>query len=483
MKRFLLSISAVAVAALGFLSSPAEAQMVNAQTGTTYTFVNSDCDPGVRRLVTFTNTAAIAATLPQAGGSGLFLGGCVIHVQNLGLGTLTITPTTSTIAGQPSLAILGGTSADIYNDSSAAAVGNYWASVGAGQAGGISPLNFRNVVGNGAMAIQQRGTAERTGGTTTIPSTAYSADRWGCNANVTSGAAFCAASVTSPPTGFTGFQTVYRKTGALTQPVCMMQEIPSVDATPLAGQIVTLSVYAKALAGLIADNGGVINAYIFTGTTADQGLQSFTASPAITPAWAGITSGRTAAFTLTTSFQRFSFTTASAIPTNAVELGVAFCFTPTASGAGTTDGFAFTGAQLEQGAFATPFEFRPLSVETGMSQFFYQQIKEGAASTVRGLCNTTTANSVESCFIPFPTMRVAPTAVLTAGFAGTTTTAGTTATACSALALSALISGNATNPNGIYAQCTLTSSTIAVGLAMPLIDNGGGGLITLSADF
>lgn len=482
MNRSLFTGLAAALLALAGLARPAGAQMVNAQTGTTYTVLNTDCDPQGRKIVTFNNAASVAVTLPQAGASGQFLTGCVINVENIGLGTVTITPTTSTIANQTSVAILGGTSAAIYNDANGSTTGNYWVSVGAAAFGGIPGPNFRNVVGNGGMAIQQRGTAERTGGTTTIPSSAYSADRWGCNANVTSGAAFCASSVTSPPVGFVGFQTVYRKTGALTQPVCMMQEIPSVDSTALQGTTATLSFYGKALGGLIADNGGVVNAYIFTGTGADEGLQTFTASPAITPAWTGITSNRTAAFTLTsTAFQRFSFS--GAIPPAATELGVAICFTPTATGSGVTDGFAFTGVQLEQGAFATPFEFRPLAVETALSQFFYQQIKEGAASTVRGLCNTTTANTTESCFIPFPTMRKAPTAVLTAGFAGTTTTAGTTATNCSALALSALISGNATNPNGIYAQCTLTSSTIAVGLAMPLIDNGGAGLITLSADF
>lgn len=475
-------LALAAAVLIGIAGPRAEAQMVNAQTGTTYTVLANDCDPAGKRLVTFNNAAAVAVTLPQAGVNGTFSNGCQLNFLNIGLGAVTVTPTTSTINGQASIVLASaGASAVISNDSSAAAVGNYWATLGGGAAGG-SLTNFRNLVQNGDMGVQQRGTGERTGGTTTIPTAAMSADRWGCNANVTSGAAFCASSVTSPPVGFVGFQTVYRKTGALTQPVCMMQEIPSVDSTALQGTTATLSFYGKALGGLIADNGGVVNAYIFTGTGADEGLQTFTASPAITPAWTGITSNRTAAFTLTsTAFQRFSFS--GAIPPAATELGVAICFTPTATGSGVTDGFAFTGVQLEQGAFATPFEFRPLAVETGLSQFFYQQIKEGAASTVRGLCNTTTANTTESCFIPFPTMRKAPTAVLTAGFAGTTTTAGTTATNCSALALSALISGNATNPNGIYAQCTLTSSTIAVGLAMPLIDNGGAGLITLSADF
>ena len=46
----------------------------------------------------------------------------------------------------------------------------------------------RNLIDNGQMQVQQRGTGTRTCGTTTVPSSAYSADRWGCNVNVTSGA-------------------------------------------------------------------------------------------------------------------------------------------------------------------------------------------------------------------------------------------------------------------------------------------------------
>src|ERR1700722_3544955 len=39
----------------------------------------------------------------------------------------------------------------------------------------------RNVLDNGGMQVQQGGTGTRTAGTTTIPSSAYSADRWGAN--------------------------------------------------------------------------------------------------------------------------------------------------------------------------------------------------------------------------------------------------------------------------------------------------------------
>lgn len=477
---------AVTAAALGFLVFTAPSSfaqttgMVNALTGTTYTFLNTDCDPSARKLVTFNNAASVAVTLPQAGGSGSFVGGCIINAKNIGLGVVTITPATSTIDGQAALTLNPGASLAIYNDSSPAATGNYWTGVGTAGAGGVSPQNFRNVVQNGDMVIQARGTGERTGGTTTIPSSAYSADRWGCNANVTSGQAFCAALTTTPPTGMRGSQSVYRKSAALTQPVCMMQEISTADFTPLAGQTVTLSFTAKALAGMFADNGGVMNAYIFTGTGTDEGLQTFTASPAITPAWTGIASTLTKAVTLTTTYQRFSYT--AAIPSSATEGGVAFCFTPTASGAGTTDGFNFSGVQLEQAPFASPFEFKPVGVEVNLAQRHYWQVVDPAATVeLPSSCFVTAANTTVKCGVYLPvTMRAVPvTNVAVSTSFGIVVTAGTAGT-CTTLAATA--SSNTINSIGV--TCT-TGGTIALGSATPLIGaaTGATSILSASADY
>lgn len=72
---------------------------VNAQTGTTYTYLTTD----FRKLVTHTNAASIAGTLPQA--SATFPAGWYMLVQNRGAGVLTITPTTSTIDGAATLVL------------------------------------------------------------------------------------------------------------------------------------------------------------------------------------------------------------------------------------------------------------------------------------------------------------------------------------------------------------------------------------------
>lgn len=84
----------------------------DAQTGTTFTFT----DDHKGAFITFSNAAAIAAALPQAGGSSQFVAGWYCWVENTGAGKLTITPTTSTIAGAASLDVTQGQGVMIVSD-------------------------------------------------------------------------------------------------------------------------------------------------------------------------------------------------------------------------------------------------------------------------------------------------------------------------------------------------------------------------------
>lgn len=83
---------------------------VNAQTGTTYTVLQSD----LGKLVTHSNASSIAVTLPQA--TGMFAAGWYYHTVNKGAGTVTITPTTSTINGASTLTLITNQAALIVSD-------------------------------------------------------------------------------------------------------------------------------------------------------------------------------------------------------------------------------------------------------------------------------------------------------------------------------------------------------------------------------
>jgi hypothetical protein len=98
-------------AEVGVVYSAKDAEIeVNAQTGTSYTVLQSDFG----KLVTFSNASAIAVTLPQA--TSKFSAGWYFRASNIGAGRVTITPTTSTIRGASTLVLNKGQSVTIISD-------------------------------------------------------------------------------------------------------------------------------------------------------------------------------------------------------------------------------------------------------------------------------------------------------------------------------------------------------------------------------
>jgi hypothetical protein len=93
--------------------------LINAQTGTTYTVVAGD----EGKIVSLANGSSVAVTLPQATGS--FTTGWSVTLVNIGAGTVTITPTTSTIDGLSSVALLQYQSITVVSDGT-----NYTATFG-----------------------------------------------------------------------------------------------------------------------------------------------------------------------------------------------------------------------------------------------------------------------------------------------------------------------------------------------------------------
>lgn len=106
-------------------------ELVNAQTGVTYTILTGDKG----HLVTFSNTGAVAVTLPQAGSAG-FAAGWFADVENLNTGVVTITPTTSTINGLTTLVLYMNQGARIISDGT-----NYFVIQGVALAALAEPVN------------------------------------------------------------------------------------------------------------------------------------------------------------------------------------------------------------------------------------------------------------------------------------------------------------------------------------------------------
>lgn len=147
----------------------------NAQTGTTYTVLLTDR----AKYLTFSNAASIAVTLPQAGATG-FGNNFVFVTCDIGAGTATITPTTSTISyttgsaytsGASTLVLTTGQCAWIYSDNV-----NYFAIVRTGGAGTVTSVATSAPLGGGTIT---------TSGTLTCATCVTSAASLTSNAVVT----------------------------------------------------------------------------------------------------------------------------------------------------------------------------------------------------------------------------------------------------------------------------------------------------------
>lgn len=172
-----LGMTATVPAAEAQVSGASE--QVNAQTGTTYTF---NCyPPDAGKLVTFSNASAVAVTLPQAGHT-CFPAGWWADVTNLGAGTVTVTPGTSTINGASSYTVATGAGVRLVSDGTnyqvqpgGAATSN--AVLPAAQGGtGTNFYTGLNLVTNGSFGLDQEYAGS---GPTPSSSTAIRvADRW-----------------------------------------------------------------------------------------------------------------------------------------------------------------------------------------------------------------------------------------------------------------------------------------------------------------
>ncbi len=114
-------------------------ETVNSQTGTSYAIQDGDCG----KLVTLANGSAIAVSIAQAGAGGSFAAGWFADIQNTGAGTVTITPTTSTINGGATLVLLTGQGVRIVSAS-----GNYFIAGSIANGGTVQNITINNSTTN-----------------------------------------------------------------------------------------------------------------------------------------------------------------------------------------------------------------------------------------------------------------------------------------------------------------------------------------------
>jgi len=145
-------------------------------------------------------------------------------------------------------------------------------------------------------------------------------------------------------TGFNNAVRIQRTAGnTSTNDLYIGQSLETLNSTPLAGQTVTLSFYARAGANYSAASSNLA-VRLYSGTGTDQsGLGS---------AFTGTASPVSTSQVITTSWVRYSFT--ATISSAATQLQFLAFYTPSGT-AGAADYFDITGIMLEVGSQVSPF--------------------------------------------------------------------------------------------------------------------------------
>jgi hypothetical protein len=316
------------------------------------------------------------------------------------------------------------------------------------------PYGSINYAVNGGMDIWQRGTS-----TTNVSSSApYVADRWYAYTGAT------AFNYTRETPSLEGFQYCLRVqrpsggTGTTAAGGQVRQVVETANSVPLANKLITLSFWARKGANYSsASDALTISSSQGTGT--DTGKHdTFTSGTALFSGTA----------TLTTSWQRFSFSTTAASTTTQISIG--FSYTPVGT-AGAADYYEVTGVQLEIGGTATAFRRAggTLQGELAACQRYLPAFT--VTDQFMGMATTTT-DARYSIKLPV-TARVAPT--------GITTTAANLLVQNKSLSSAAPLSASfvfaGTNMATIGTNTTAGSPTLATGEIANLFINTSGSIL------
>ena len=319
-------------------------------------------------------------------------------------------------------------------------VANSAASTGLGWAG----QPYGNPVLNSAFQIWQRGTSAAIATTGN-----YLADRWQTQRAVTGSTV--SRQNTSDTTNLPNIQycvRIQRDSGnTATNGLNLFQSFESINSIPYAGKTVTLSFYARAGANYSSAS-NVLSVQLVTGTGTDQNV--------VMTGYTGAGYPVNSSVTLTTTWQRFTFT--GSVASTTTEIGLLYYYTPSGT-AGANDYFEITGVQIDLGSVALPFRTYAANLqgELAACQRYYWRNVAGQFNSFGAGNNTST--TAANIYIQFPvSMRIAPSALEQSGTASDYRISYTAANACTSVP----VFNNATT-TGSSVQFTSTGASLSSG--------------------
>ena len=250
-----------------------------------------------------------------------------------------------------------------------------------------------NPVLNACADIWQRGTSVALSGTT-----GYTADRWfGYSVPASTFSRQATGDTTNLPNVQYAIRVQRNSGNTSTGELSISQSFESTNSIPFAGKAITFSFYARAGANYSATS-SLLSAGLFSGTGTDQNLKT---------AYTGLATVTSGTPTLTTTWQRFSYT--GTVAATATELAVSIGMTPVGT-AGANDYFEFTGVQIDIGSVALPVRRNGATIqgELAACQRYYRRVTatENYSYFAQGMGEGTTQLDA---FFTFPvTMRTTP---------------------------------------------------------------------------
>jgi hypothetical protein len=321
----------------------------------------------------------------------------------------------------------------------------------------------RNFVINGGFDIWQRGTSFAGANSNT-----YTADRWNMYFPTSPTNYTLSRQSVSDSTNLPFIQyclRVQRTAGTATAGGTIGTSIEIVNSIPLAGKQIVLSYYARKGANYSESSSNM--AYSLksgTGSTDANGIYNTYTGQAT------VLSGQS---TLTTTWQRFSYT--ASIASTATQLALSLDIGASGT-AGAADFIEITGVQLEVGSVATQFSRAGATIQGELAacqRYYFRNapIANGNAPIAMGWTGSTTSGNI---FVAPPvTMRTTPTAV-------DFSSVGLVNSAGSGFAVSAVgISGES---NNVYVKLDITSSGLTSGQQVVLRNTSLSAFLGLSAE-
>jgi hypothetical protein len=266
---------------------------------------------------------------------------------------------------------------------------------------GSSNVAGKNGVLNSNFSIWQRGT------TFTDPTSAYyTADRWQTVRYGAVAGSTYSRQATGDTTNLPFIQYCMRLArtsgNTSTAELQLSQSFETVNSIQYAGKTVSLSFYARKGANYSATS-DALTVNLASGTGTDQNL--------LTVGLTGQTNVINSTATLTTTWQRFTFS--GTVSASATQVALYFKYTPTGT-AGANDYFEMTGVQVEIAASASAYSpaTSTQALELAACQRYYSRVNGttvGGATWINGHITGSSPSYAIACYQYPVEMRVAPT--------------------------------------------------------------------------